>query len=542
MADGQGTPSPATRSKGRSPRVAFTGEEFGFGYQATEAFVRHASRFGHSDGGWKRKVFDQELDSFAAAASQTYNFTAEQRLPLRSKEQALMAVKSGTADFAVVPFYHPYFGYDFETLRALSSLFALLGVEQYEATDKLCLAVYEPQVLDIVQSAHPGSGLSSLLKHDRKSWGTAERVRGPQNLDVHLSGEQYRAGLAIDQAQQMMLRDRIDVVFAGPEAARRCKSKLDGLRAAGVDIKETLATVEPHREMARLARASLNPNRQTNTFFDPRSGQTHFVSTLGAEAQAAKLYGVILPFQVAMMSHDFTIIDPDIEDAEQPKTRFMVVTTSPDETLTEDAYKTTDAKTRYWMGRLRSVLRDAQSRAAARGEGANPGVRMMLKFQRAGEAASIGDVENYLRNFGVRHTVVRLDEDSERANPAAVLLDVEFCASDFEGDIAWSGLFGTIASRLTRRAKGSIAGGALKLAFQRWKQRAVWVAAAMPFETPQLPPHKRRTWWGSAVQAWFEDATETAFIRMSRLLIVYVMPAIVLGALAYYLWKQYAGG
>ena len=119
-------------------------------------------------------------------------------------------------------------------------------------------------------------------------------MRGERNLDTNGQPESYREGLAIDQSAQLLLRDRLDVVFDGPEAARRCKSKLDGLRAAGIELAETPQTIEPHRELARRARASLNGNRQVNTFFDPRSGEAHYVSSMSGEAHhQTRLYGVV---------------------------------------------------------------------------------------------------------------------------------------------------------------------------------------------------------------------------------------------------------
>ncbi|MEE2690310.1 MAG: hypothetical protein VX640_02105 [Pseudomonadota bacterium] len=596
MADGSRTPD-----KKNAPRIAYSGEEYGFGYEAAEQFVTHARTRGWvNDGGATHQRLDQEFRNEGQRAGKEHDFSSTQRLPLRAKEQALLAVKMGTADYAVVPFYSPYYGYDYETLRALSTQFGLLAVEQYEAYDKLCLAVYEPQVLDLVQSAHPGSGLSSLLKKDRRLWNDYSVRPDTRYPSVHDSGEQFRAGLEIDRSAQLMLRDRIDMVFCGPEAARRCKSRLDGLRAAGVEVAETLRSLEPHREMAKLARATLNPNRQTNTFFDPRDGKTHFVSTMNAEPQTAKLYGVILPFQIAMMAQDFTIIDDDIEDSETAKTRFFVVKSSLDKSLLEDALKTTDAKTRYWMNRLRTVAKGAIDGGgkemigaalligglALSGVGAaglagwegvpivqtsaaseamtnwfvllgglalaltgvvvrllstptEHGVRLMLKFERQGTAAAIGDVENFLRNYGVRHQVVRMDEDSERDKPAPLMLDVEFEPIDFQHNFV---------SMFTRRLRGSVVNGALKKSFQRWKNRGVTILAAMPIERDasheikfQLPKHQRRSWYGDAVQAWVADFFETQFIRFSRVLLIYVLPAVMLGALAYWYYLRSGG-
>ena len=512
--------------KARPPKIAFSGEEFGFGYQAVSAFMAKASDRGVYDGGIQ--AVDQRLEQEYRdrAAFDKFDFTRgrEQRQPLRTKEQALMAVKAQTADYAVVPFYNPYFGYDFETLRALASLGGILAVEQYEASDNMCLAVHESQVLELAQSAHPGSALSSLLKHERKNWGSAERVRGERNLDTNGQSEAFRAGLAIDQSAQLLLRDRLDVVFAGPEAARRCKSKIDGLRAAGIELAETPQTVEPHRELARRARASLNTSRQINTFFDPRSGEAHYVSSMPSESQSnTRLYGVVLPFQVAMMSSEYVIIDPDMDDSEAVKSRFFVVHQNQDKSKIEDAYRTTDAKTRYWETRLRNVAWQSNPKTG--------GVRVMLRMLRSDTAASVGDLEDYLRNYGVRHNVVRLDEDSESDKPAAVLVDIEFSAAD--DDFQWR--------PFTRRLRGSVVNGALKKAFQRWKNRGVLVLAATPYDEPQMPKQKPRRWWAEALVAQQKDFWETMFIRFSRILFP-PLAVTLTGLTGWAIWKFFFAG
>lgn len=575
MADGSMVSSNGKSAK--KPRIAYAGEEFGFGRQALQEFVDRCRDDRYlPDGGQWALHGRLEREFVVAPLKSNYDFQKAQEQPLRLKEQALIAVKSKTADFAIVPFYHPYSGYDFETLRALSSLFTLLAVDQIEASDHFCLAVYEPQVLDLVQAAHPGSGLSMLLKKQRTTWGAA--VDGGANVGAFARAtERETAGLNIDASSQLMLRDRIDLVFAGPEAARRCKSKLDGLRAAGVKVEETVQWIEPHREMGRRVRDTLDRGRQTSTFFDPRDGKTHFVSTMSSEAQSRPLYGVVLPFDVAARSAEFTIIEPNIDDAEPTKTRFFVVRETPDATLYEDAYRTTDAKTRYWNRRLDAVadarsdlstrtgnlsgailvaagltlmffgavgatdltsafltdeiskwLTPAVARSAIavgallalvgwpfiamRAAGAR-GVRMMMRFRRDGDAASIGDVENFLRNFGVRHAVTRMDEDSERDAPASMILDIEFEPGDFA--------YG-LGSVITRRVRGSVVNGALKVAFSRWKSRGVTILAAMPIEEGkmQLPRHARRRWWNEALSAWFADVAETWFIRLSRILVI----------------------
>ncbi|MEZ5892755.1 MAG: hypothetical protein R3C58_06375 [Parvularculaceae bacterium] len=587
----------STHHKDR-PRVAFTGEEFGFGYQAADSFARR---------GRKRPVYDAGLavakarteqefrvyaDRFEGGENKRFDFSAPTMQPLRTKEQALMAVKQHTADFAVVPFYHPYFGYDYETLRALGSLIFLLGVEQIEATDNFCLAVHESQLYDLVQSAHPGTGFSALQRRFRKSWGAVD-VGSGNSPGATLDVEMPRAGLPIDMSDQKLIRDRIDVVFAGPEAARRCKSKLDGLRSIGVEVQETAAMVEPHRELARRARATINPNRQTSTYFDPISGKTQFASILGAEAQGGKLFGMVLPYEVAMRSSDYVIVDHNYDDGQAAKTRFMVVEANPDHTLVEDAYRTTDQKTRYWYRRL-SALSKAAGSLETRGVravgaiglgvgagmaalglmglagydgafslprligsvtqtgfalalaglgviglsflltqaqgGARHGVRVMFRFLRNSSAASTGDFENYLRNHGVRYAVVRTDEDSEGHEPAPVILDVEFTPDDF----SFNPLFG-----FTKRFQNSVANGALKKAFQRWKNRGVIVVAAMPIEggAYQMPQPGKRRWWSEAFAAWASDFGETMFIRLSRLL-VYLLPI----AIAAYVAMTMLGG
>lgn len=580
----------------KRPRIAFTGEEWGFGYQATDAFLRRARAEGTvPDAGLAAVNARTEREFEAASANTKFDYRFADTMPLRTKEQSLMAVKQLTADFAVVPFYHPYTGYDFEALRAMASQFTLLGVDQVEATDNMCLAVHESQLYDLIQSAHPGTGFSALQRRLRKDWGLIDSESG-NSPGADYANETPRAGLPIDMSDQKLIRDRIDVVFAGPEAARRCKSKLDGLRAIGVEVRETAQMIEPHRELAKLARSTLNTGRQTNTMFDPISGETRFYSTLGAESQNGKLFGMVLPYEVAMRSSDYVIIDDNIDDAPPTKTRFMVVENNPDQTLFEDKYRTTDAKTAYWVKRMQAI----SSPTGSFGQGffnmfgyvagtaavalvalgafglltATPlelnapaslswlsgltattaviagglaaiaawillsvqstgerGVRVLMRFLRSGDAASIGDVENYLRNYGVRHAVVRFDEDSERGAPSAIVLDIEFQPEDFA--------FGPFAM-FSRRLRGSVVNGAMKKAFQRWKNRGVTVLAAMPFERgkAQLPAHKARRWWAEAVSAWFADAAETWFIRLSRLVAFYVLPAALIVML---IWKLLNG-
>ncbi len=579
----------------KRPRIAFTGEEWGFGYQATDRFLRRARSEGTvADAGLASLSARLEREFAEASTNNSFDYQREVTQPLRTKEQALMAVKQGTADFALVPFYNPYSGYDYEALRALGTLFTIRGIEQVEATDDLCLAVHESQLYDLIQSSHPGTGFSALQRRLRKSWGA---VDSGGDAEASYDAEMPRAGLPIDMADQKLIRDRIDLVYAGPEAARRCKSKLDGLRAIGIEIQEIPHMVEPHRELAKYARASTNTSRQTNTLFDPVTGDTRFYSTLGVEPQNSKLFGMVLPYEVAMRSSDYVIIDHDFDDDHPAKTRFMVVENNPDHSLLEDRYRTTDAKTAYWGRRMHAVAQpggtigagfmqflgyvlgvaaflllafgvygvSANSMAlidlpealswlssltsqgavaigvlaaafswvllSVQSSGAR-GVRTILHFRRDGAAASLGDVENYLRNFGVRHTVVRLDEDSNSDRPASVVLDIEFDPKDFS--------YGPF-SMMFRRLRGSVVNGALKLAFQRWKNRGVQVLAAMPFEPEQsqLPKHEPRRWWNEAFVNWTMDFVETMFIRFSRVLFFYALPAAIV---AFGVWKFILNG
>jgi hypothetical protein len=593
MADGHGG------GHKQRARIAYSGEERGFGAGAVEDFLRRAQSGGISDGGtdFVSGARPQELN--VNRAMRSYDFGHGVRQPLRTKEQAMMAVKAHTADYAIVPFHHPYYGYDFETLRALASQITLFGVEQIAdvSSDDYVLAVYEPQVLDFVQGSHPGSSLSTIMAGTRHLWARSGEAAVALN-GVHKLPD--GSGYMPSAEQQYLLRDRVDVIFASPLGARACKSKLDGFRQAGVKVEETLETVEPHRDFARRARTVLDDSRQTSTTFDFGSGEARMFSVMpNSRAQSRKLYAMVVPRSIGL-GPEFMIIDDHFSDAEPGKTRFMAVEYNPDLTLFEDAYRTTDAKTRYWMNRMRGIaadsLRGAHAQAAELtftpaaviaslagmaiaavgaagllgwrgfpllptssdvaffgdlaafalgfgliaygfsrisapaggvGERDNRGIRMLLAFQRAGQAASIGDVENFLRNFGVRHQVVRIDDDSEGHHPAAAVLDVEFMADD----LGWNP---------SRRLRGSVVNGALKKAFARWKSRGVMVLAAMPFDHPQMPAHKTRHWLWDAPIEWAKDFTETFFIRLSRILF-YLVPAALLVYFMFRLWSDLAG-
>ncbi|MEQ1931812.1 MAG: hypothetical protein ABL957_14945 [Parvularculaceae bacterium] len=496
--------------KPEKPKIAFTGEEFGFGYQALLAFKETVRK----DGGL---IPDAGLGRVHPQASHEVEIHEAYRQPLRTREQALSSLTTESADLALVPFYSPEVGYDTETLNVMSKMFSPLGVDIVEARDHFCLAVYEPQVLDLVQAAHPGSGLTDLMRRPRRSWdgppdfGT-DWSSGKAKLPDDVSAG-YKAGLTIDRAAQMMLRDRVDTVFVGPEAGRRCKAKLDGLKAVGVSVEDTPSWVEPHREMSRRVRETLDKSRQTNTVFDPRTGQTSFVSTMNGEAQTRRLYAVALPFEIACRSPEFTIIDDNIEDAEPPKTRFLVCQKNYDHTLFEDVYRITLFRVRHWLKRLDGVKDTAIRRYSVKNPATSwwhrlglssafafvsghgrpqGGVRILLQVPRGRGVTSTGELEEYLRQFGVSYATVRLNEDSEGKKPAPLVMDVEFDFAHFDPH-PWH---------------GSIVSGFLWRAFDRSKFGMSRLLAAFPYEESQLPAHDQRRWWLEGVHAFYNSISD----------------------------------
>ena len=513
------------RGGGRRPRVAFSGEEFGFGYQAVSTLARRYAR--RAD----RWLADAGFAAGDRDCNNTqFDLTAPERAPLYTKEQALSALRSKKADIAVVPFYSPHAGYDRDTLNLMGSQFTLVGVEQIEATDRLCLAVYEPQMLDLVQSAHPGSGLSSILKQTSASrqWSESRRF-GAENDAFGAGDYQNTAGYQLDSSAQYMLRDRIDMVFAGPDAMSRCKSRIDALRGAGITVRPTAREVEPHREMSRVARGGLNPNRMTNTLFDPLQNKTTFTSSMQADLEAPRLYGVIMPFEVAMRNSDFVIIDDEIEDTSPEdralKTRFLVVRDLFDRTLFDDRLTLTANRTRHWMKRLRAVLDD---NARRRDEYDRPteGVRVLMRFSRDGRAASLGRIEDLLRGFGVRFATSELAEDSGKDAQSPLLLDMEFDASHFRGSP-----FGP-----------SPAHKVMEQCFARWKKRNARVLAAMPFSEHQLPAPARRRWWKEGVSSAFGSTYHTIYMLLrgpvTNVFMAAALGLFVYGAVQFNLWGK----
>jgi hypothetical protein len=513
-------------AKGERPKIAFTGEEFGFGYQALLAYkdiVRSDEGFVPDAG---RERIEHHHRNHPVEIDEAY------RQPLRTREQVLSSLTLESSDLAIVPFYSPETGYDTDTLNAMSKMFSPLGVDMVSATDHYCLAVYEPQVLDIVHAAHPGSALTDIFRRQRRSWNGAPDVgvawgKGDAPPD---QGGQYRAGLNYDRATQMLLRDRVDKVFVNPDAAKRCKAKLDGLKAAGVSVEEIQNFVEPHREIARRLRDTLDTSRQTFQSFDPRTGQMT-VNSMGSSAgQARPLYAVALPFEVADRSPEFTIIDDNIEDGEPPKTRFLVCQKNYDYSLFEDIYKLKVLRVDHWMKRLGSIRRTAVDRykgAKNQGEKNKTGVRLVMQFQRGGGAKSIGMLEDYLRYFGVRYATVRLSEDSEGKRPAPLVLDIEFDLQHFRA----------------HPLQGSVVVGFLWRAFSRTKYGVARILAAFPYGDAQLPRHGQRRWWNEGVKAFEHGVLETfeaiAILAVQFLVKNWILTAAAVAALYY--WRTPVG-
>ena len=484
MADGVPGMNNSQRNLGKKRvRIAFTGEEFGFGYTAADKYVqgfkdarRHLLRDAGEWAGTHAKFSGLRLGGTNQGAGNRhdpppshFDLKTPEYKPLFTKEQALMAVNDSNADVALVPFYAPKLGYDIETLNTISNLFALVAVDQVCADDGFCLAVYEPQLLDVVQTSHPGSSLSSILNAHRPRFGTEgdDVARWGQGAGTPEGRFDQRMGMQLDTPSQYMIRERIDTVFAGPDALRRCKSKLDSLRGSGVDVKGSLQQVEPHREMARLARGTLNNSRQTAAFFDPEHGRTTFQSTMSADQAGNKLYGVVMPLGVAMRSPDYVIIDPEMDDFDptEPRnqTSFFVVRKIVDKSAVDDKLALSDKRTKFWTARIKGI-RDEYDGDEVQG------VRLMLRFTRSGEAASTGDFADVLRSANVRHRQTQIRDDSGEDTPAPIVFDIEF----------------------DRDQINSTAAKVLRVAFERSKQRSASVLAAMPLYEHQLPPLSER--------------------------------------------------
>lgn len=521
-------------------KVAFSGEEYGFGYRALLEYGklakdRHDGRIPDAGGhGVRRAVLPGKFD-----------FETAERQPLRTRELALTALTTEKADFALVPFYTPDRGYDTETLLTISKLFSPMGVDQVAAGDSFCLAVYESQVLELAQSSHPGSAMARLLTGQTRPWAVSldpgVQWSGGRGLPRHeydqRAGEQVDIRLKNSTEAQLVLGERISAVFAGPEATRRCKAKLDGLRAAGVNVEETLQWVEPQREMARRVRETLDSDRQTQTFTDLTTGRPMLTSFMSARAQTQPLYGVVLPLEVALNSPEFIVVDPNFDDASTVKTRFLVCEKNYDHTLFEDKYKFAVQRVPVWKSRLYKTAAKfgglniarlnpflygrlalefllLQSRDAFgkphnlddvfesqddHGDAAieKPSVRVLVQVDHGRKGVeSVGRLESYLRYYGVRYATVRMGDDvtdlGPRKGPSPMIVDIEFDRRDF----------------LFHPKIGSVVEGFLWEAFNISRFGMPRFLAVMPAREHQLADVAQRRWWNEGVDVAAHAAAE----------------------------------
>lgn len=207
------------------------------------------------------------------------------------------------------------------------------------------------------------------------------------------------------------------------------------------------------------------------------------------------LLAAVVPEAIAADGSNFVILKHDIGAA--PARRWMLaVQRAKDPTVALDKYKTTDARTRYFNRRIKAALHAAPDAI---------GAGVILRLKRDGAAASAGDVEAYLRNFGVRYEVFDLPQRDYAGGPPPRILDIEFDVRDFYYDPA-------------RRLRGAVANGALKLAFARWKSRGVQIVGAMPVSSFRMPDRTPRRWCKEGVQDAVRSYSETMFVRFSRLL------------------------
>jgi hypothetical protein len=123
----------------------------------------------------------------------------------------------------------------------------------------------------------------------------------------------------------------------------------------------------------------------------------------------------------------------------------------------------------------------------------------------------------------VRYDVFDLAVRDEAGNPSPRILDIEFHIRDFHYDPG-------------RRLRGSVANGALKLAFSRWKSRGVQVIGAMPLTAFRMKRPAPRRWWSEGAGAAVRSFGDVMFIRFSRLLFGAVVILILTGLLIGAFW------
>ncbi|MEM8986696.1 MAG: prephenate dehydratase domain-containing protein [Pseudomonadota bacterium] len=224
-------------------------------------------------------------------------------LPRHGAGEALSSLMSHDVERAIIPIKNASEGYFAENLALLAEFKGGHVVsETSPAREGYCLAAPRAQMQELAQA-----GFSASLGH-----------RGAE-------------GWLLPWRDQEAFRDRIDVIFATPEAERRCGLKLASFRGAGVEVRNTESGAEPAREVLSLARRSLNSDRQITTTSD-KSGALQLQSQvrIKSDAQARELYAALLPRDVvARFKDDYVLIDEAMDDKAEMRTRFLVVERKP---------------------------------------------------------------------------------------------------------------------------------------------------------------------------------------------------------------------
>lgn len=295
---------------------------------------------------------------------------------------------------------------------------------------------------------------------------------------------------ASDQPDQTV----VGALFATRAAFAQCPTIRDRMAAQGATLIETPSDDE---SLAAL-----------------RDEQRVMEKLPAIETHRNPLSAAIVPDDIVLDRTRFSILHDNAAEGAAGAYYFLAVRRARDDTAYFDKYRTTDARTRYFCRRMKSVLQNAGASMMGQNEDVI-GVNVLLQLGRTG--AGIGELESYLQNYGVRyHALQHLERDGKNA-PAPILLDVEFAAADFTYDPR-------------RRLRGAVANGALKLAFARWKKRQTLVQGAMPISTFRLPTIEPRRWWREGAVAALRSFAATGFIRFSRLLFFVVLAAAVLSA------------
>ncbi len=263
----------------------------------------------------------------------------------------------------------------------------------------------------------------------------------------------------------------IRAVFTTQRGEKACRSALEGLAANGASVSLVTSS-----HAAGAATVAIDRSRSPN-------------NAIG------DLHAAIMPKHLVAQNSRYEILRDNL--TERRCRRFLLVLQrAADKSVYFDKYRTTDARTRYFYRRMKRL----------RAESHHPqGLGVILRFKRSAAAAATSDVEAFLRRYGVRYAVFDLPNRDNTGAPAPRILDIEFDARDFSYNPA-------------RRLRGSVANGALKRAFARWKDRGVQVVGAMPLDQFRMRRPRQRRWWWEGAASVAGDAVDTLFIRLSRLL------------------------